>query len=315
MNAQKERKHISSKEIGDILSDQLYENIRIIGINGGEPFIRNDLYECVSEMVDKLPNLCRLNIISNGYFTEKILSDLQKIKAVFGKKLYIDLSISIDGVGKLQDVHRGAEGAFTHAMNTIHCILRDKYKYVDELEIICTITKINIWAINEVEVLTTNLGISTNYNIASLNKRIENHKKANEFLVETDEMTRHMAAEFFYGQYIKTSKESYYAIYLYLLSGKRFALCPHKRYEWTTILPNGNIEFCATQSKDLENGLKYKPIEILKKSICYFESMSKKNCDTCPHYMYLLNGEGLKYLYEDRIKNQNIRYIGSKNGF
>ena len=311
MNELVHKEHMSLEQIKKIIIDPLYLNVKMIGINGGEPFLRDDLYECINNIIHFLPNIEQFNIISNGFFTDKIIRDLLEIKKICEGKVYINLSISIDGIGKVQDQHRGKKNAFYNAQKTIEIIKQDISKYVDNLDVICTVTKNNIWRINEVVAWAEKMGINVNYNIASMNKRINNYKKADDFLLQNDELTRYIAAEFFYGQYLQTQRESYFAIYLYLLTGKRYTLCPYCNNEWTTILPEGELAFCPTRSNSLGSGLEISPRRILKESKQYIEEIKEKYCECCSHYMYRLSSEGLRFLYEDRIKNSNMRYIGA----
>ncbi len=305
------KEHMSLEQMERVIIDALYLNVKTIGINGGEPFLRNDLCEYIKTIIHLVPNIKQFNIISNGFFTDKIIRDLLEIKKICEGKVYLNLSISIDGIGKVQDQHRGRNDAFYNAQKTIEIIKQNISKYVDNLDVICTVTKNNIWRINEVVVWAEKMGINVNYNIASINKRINNYKKADDFLLQNDELTKYMAAEFFYGQYLQTQRESYFAIYLYLLTGKRYALCPYHKNEWTTILPEGEIAFCPTRSNSLGNGLEMSPTQILQEGKEYIEQIKEKYCESCSHYMYWLSSAGLRFLYEDRIKNSNMRYIGA----
>lgn len=81
------RKDFSAHDLKTILSDKLFSKVKYIGINGGEPFLKNDLCECINVMIDTIPDLKILYFISNGYFTEKILIQLQEIKKRLKKRI------------------------------------------------------------------------------------------------------------------------------------------------------------------------------------------------------------------------------------
>ena len=313
MNKLQNKKEMDPGSIKKILGDDYYTHIHTVGINGGEPFLRNDFRECINAIIESLKEINRLNIISNGYYSKKILEGLSYIREKW-PGVYVNLSISMDGVGGKQDIHRGKRGAFNNAQNTINEIRKDYEKYVNNLDLICTVTKRNVWHVYEVEEWAKRNGLFVNYNIASVNKRIENEDKSDAFLIQTDMMALYMAREFFYGQYLKTGQENYFAIYLYLLYGKRFALCPYKMNEWVTVLPDGDIEYCATRSKALGSGFQDSTKKILTDNQDYFLDLQSKYCDDCSHYMYLLDEEGLVFLNEEQIKNNYMRNMGEIYG-
>ena len=285
------RKDFTSKDLSLILSDQLYSQIESIGVNGGEPFLKNDLVDCVRVFCDKLPKLRALDIISNGYYTDKILSQITEIKKITQGKIHINLSISVDGVNDMQDFHRGRQGAFTHAVDTIHAL--QKTDLVDSLNIICTITRYNIARISELEVWSKHNNIDVAYNIATVNARIENEDSVKNFSIFSDEISRMLTQEFFFKKYLETKSERYFAIFLFIKNKKRYAYCPCKYNDWITLYPDGQVGFCATHSKNLGSGLKCSSYEIVKENLHYLDEIKAMYCDTCSHYSYKLTPEGL----------------------
>lgn len=298
-------KGFSAQELGKILEDKLFMHVKHVGVNGGEPFIKNDIIDYFQVIMASMPELKTLNIISNGYFTENTLKVLSELKKLCDEKnIRINLSISIDAVGELQDFHRGKKGAFQHAERTCKEILRQKECYVHSLDVICTITKYNIANINEILVWSENNQIEVEYNIATYNKRIDNRDRVADFSVLNDEQAKMLAMEFFYCQYKKTRKEKYYALYLYLRDGKRYADCPCKRNEWITLTPDCQMGFCATYSKVLGSALEKSAYEIVHDNLDYLENILEKHCDTCSHYMYNLDKEGLRFLYQEQLRDR-----------
>ncbi len=145
------RKDFTAPELRAILQDKLFSRVTGIGVNGGEPFLKPDLTECIRAMAETLPRLKSFSFISNGYFTDRILSRLREIKEICDQhNIRRHLSLSVDGVNDMQDFHRGTPGAWTHVSQTMTKILQDRASYVDSLDIICTITRHNIARINEV---------------------------------------------------------------------------------------------------------------------------------------------------------------------
>lgn len=302
------RKDFSTKEIETILLDEFFTNITSVGVNGGEPFLRKDLVECVETLVSKLPKLKKIYFISNGFFTDMILEKLEQIKEKCAcANIEVFLSISVDGIDDMQDFHRGKKDAFKNAEKTIELILAKKDKYVDYIDVISTITKYNIYRIFEVETWAKEKGIDVAYNIATENVRIENQDRVDDFSLLGDKHARFLAQEFFYNQYRKTKKEKYYALFLFLKTGKRYAPCPCMYNEWITLTPDCQIGFCATHSKNLGSGLDYSAGELIANNMEYLNEIKNTYCNSCSHYIYRLNAEGLKIKLQDDLKNSFMR--------
>lgn len=299
-------KDMSLVNLEIVMKDPIFQRVTNVGINGGEPFLKGDLVEAISVMIENLPLLKSFYFITNGYLTEEILEKLSRIKSLCEEKnIKIYLSISVDGYGDMQDFHRGHQDAFLHAEETLKDILDSKQSYVDGLDIICTITKYNIERINEVEVWAEHLGVDVAYNIATVNARIANEDK--DFSVFSDEHARMLAEEFFYTKYRETKNEKYYAIYYLLKTKERVADCPCMWNEWLTLLPDGQIGFCATHSKILGSLLEKSGEQIVRQELKYHKEMKKKYCKNCSHYSYTLNKKGLKSMHEDFLTCNYLR--------
>lgn len=302
------RKDLTAKELFDILCDPLFQKVEYIGVNGGEPFIKPDIVECFEAMLQACPNLKTFGVISNGFFTQKILDVLSQVKPLCEKKgVTLNLALSVDGVGKIQDMHRGREGAFEHVNETVDKILQEQKKYVDGLSVICTLTRHNIFYVNEVEAWGNEKKIDISYNIATVNVRIENEDREADFSVFSDEQARMLAQEFFYSKYIQTGEEKYFGLFLYLRDRKRYAPCPCQYNEWVTLTPDSQIGYCATHSRNLGSALETSAYEIFNGNLDYLEELKKDYCKSCSHYLYELSAEGLKQLAEDQRKNIFVR--------
>lgn len=86
-----------------------------INITGGEPFLRKDLVEIISNMKKAAPK-ARLVMISNGFMPHRAAEDLPKIHAIDPKFAF---RVSIDGMGKAHDEIRRIPGGFDKIMKTI----------------------------------------------------------------------------------------------------------------------------------------------------------------------------------------------------
>lgn len=291
----------SVEDLKSIISDPLYEKIASVGVNGGEPFLRKDLIECIKVLLT-LPSINNFFFISNGYFTEKILASLKEITALCNERnVKVNISISVDGIDDMQDTMRGHKNAFVHADETCRRIIAEPGVYCDYLNVISTITKVNIGRIYEVEKWSEELGIDVAYNVATIHERIANDYKYEDFSVFTDEEARHLAMEFFYGLFRKDLSERYFAIYYFIRTGKRIAYCDYQ-HGALTVAPNGNIAYCATHSKELGSAIGGKTSEVYNANIDYQNKLIDTFCEGCSHYMYSLTAKGLKLYNKEVLK-------------
>ena len=110
-------------EIDKIFSS--YRGFNVVGITGGEPFLREDLPEIVDIVAKTQRKLKSLFITSNGQLAETTLG---KVKGIMGKLESVHASldftqlISIDGPRDLHDYIRGSAGVHARALETIRLL-------------------------------------------------------------------------------------------------------------------------------------------------------------------------------------------------
>lgn len=297
------REDFTYEDLNIILQDKLFHKIRSVGLNGGEPFIKEDLVQCVEVILKNLPELKKISIISNGFFTEKMCEKLAQIKAMCKeRKVSVSLSLSVDGIGEMQNFHRGNKWAWEKLQATASELLSNKQRYCDYLDIICTITKYNIYHINEVECWAEGLNIPVAYNIATENVRIDNHEKLEDFTIFNDEKARMMAQEFFYCKFKQTHSQKYFAIYYFIRNRKRIAVCPCKNNEWVTLTPNCQLGYCATHSKELGNAKEVSAYQLFHGNLPYHKELTTEHCSTCSHYSYGLDKDGKKKYIKELLR-------------
>ena len=302
-------KDYSAAELETILNDRLFHKISSIGLNGGEPFLRPDLIECVKVMINTLPKLKSFNIISNGYFTNSIKEKLSQIYELAKQHdIKVNISFSVDGIYEMQDYMRGHKNAWDNVINTINCVNANKGKYCDSISIICTVTKYNVYNLEEVEAWGKKNNLLIRYNIATLNIRIANEDRYEDFSIFFDEKARLVAQEFFYKKAMQDNSETYFGLYLFIHTRKRYAYCPCKYNEWVTLVPNGNISYCATYSKELGNALENSAYELFNNNVGVLNDIIYKHCDNCSHYISKLDAVGLKMFYKELSKNGRIMF-------
>jgi len=83
-------------------------------LSGGEPFLREDLFELVRPLIEKARPLI-LSIPSNGILTESIIRAARQICSSY-PGLRLNLELSLDGIGDLHDQIRGKKGAYENLL-------------------------------------------------------------------------------------------------------------------------------------------------------------------------------------------------------
>ena len=128
----KTRDDLTVNELKKLGKSKNLRNVMFLGISGGEPFIRKDLVEAVLALSKNMKLLKEIRFSTNGSITEKIVADivilLKKVKC------RIDVTISLDGIGKAHNEVRGFPGLYKKVMQTIDS-LREIQKREKRLDI------------------------------------------------------------------------------------------------------------------------------------------------------------------------------------
>lgn len=310
MSKMNQKSDFTVEQLSEILKNPLFQEIESVGINGGEPFINKDLNNYVSTVISNLPKLKSVYLISNGYFTNNITKQLKIIKTLcLEKNIALVISFSLDGIGELHDNLRGKSGAFENLVYTCKEILKNREKYCDSLGLICTITKHNIYNINEVEIWAKNMRIPISYNIATVHKRVFNEELYNNFSIFSNEHTRYLTVEFFYSKFRETQSPTYFAQYYYALNKERISTCSFQ-YDGITLMPDSNIAYCATYSEIIGNALSQDANDLYFKGDIYRQKLVKDQCKTCSHYVGILTPKGSLAFNKEllRLYNNPFKY-------
>lgn len=280
------KKEISLNEFNNILKDPIFKQIESVGINGGEPYLLNDLFNYIEVLIKNLTNLKNISIISNGFCTDKILSVTPKIHTLCKENnIKLNLTISLDGYKEIHDKVRGVIGAFNRTEKTIESIYENIEKYADNFSLACTVVRQNVDNLIELDEYCKLKGYSINYRLGIKNLRIDNELLMDSFSVLSDKRAKQLATEFFFDRFKETNDFKYYAIYKYLAYNSVRALGCDWKENGITMDPYGNIYYCAVESKKIGN-LKEDSGEdkfFNKNNINYRADIIKNKCNNCIH--------------------------------
>jgi hypothetical protein len=298
----------TTSELESILKNKLFKKIKHVGVNGGEPFIKDNLVDYIQVLLRTLTKLQYIHIITNGYFSKNIINMLPRIKKICNMRgVKLTLALSVDAVDGLQDFVRGKKDAFVHIEQTCNDLLMSPELYYDHISVICTITKYNVYNLNEVEAWAGRKGIQVNYNIATIHERVYNFDKYDNFTIFNDPLALGMAAEFFYEKYCKTNLQKYFCLYYYVLYKERLSNCNYQYNAGVTLTPNKYLAYCATFSKELGDAYINPADEMYYGHINYRKQLCRERCRTCSHYSNSLHSKGF-FIYINDIINRYRRY-------
>ncbi len=285
------KNEMTLEDFKEIIQDDIFREIEVVGINGGEPFLYPYLIEIVKELMKK-NKLKSLNIISNGFLTDMILEKLKIIYSICKKnKIFFHVSFSLDGYQDVHDAVRGVPGAFEKTMKTIEVIEGNREFYCDTYDLGCTVVRQNVAYLVELDSFLKKRSLPIKYRLGIENERLYNKEKTVSYSVLEDFESKQAAIEFFYSQIYKESsiygKFKYYAIFSYLADQAPRKLGCDWRTRGVTLDSRGHVYYCAVKSPcianlKLENG----KVFFSKNSLEIKSRIIEKECMHCIHDYY-----------------------------
>ena len=164
---------LTTEEIKNCLksiSDKMDAKKILLNITGGEPLLREDLFEVMDYACNELG--FRWGITTNGMLiNDKII---QKMKDTQLRTM----SISIDGMEKSHDNFRGIKGAFKKTIQNIKKL--QKEKFLRNFQITTVINKLNIDELDDMYKLMQELEVDSwrIVNMDPIGRAIDNNKLA-----------------------------------------------------------------------------------------------------------------------------------------
>lgn len=285
----KENVDIDALKLREIFSNSYFDQVRSVGINGGEITLVQSFDE-ILEAVLTLKNLRNIYLISNGLLPNKLLPLLERSKKKCNEKgVHLNIAISIDGIGEVQANVRGVPHCFEKSKQLLDEFRDNQSRYADNVVIGCTLSQKNIPYVVQTDEYLKQYPFYVQYHLAVPNKRIHTYSDYDNYYILNDEHSRLLAEEFFLSKYHETRWKdcfSYFCQYYFLKTHgqKRLSMCSYK-YRDITIDENLKFYLCATASDELGDG-NTEPVEEIIEAR-RFKALEKKtltNCDQCIHY-------------------------------
>lgn len=275
---------LAPEQLRQILKDPLFESVKYVGINGGEPTLRPDLSVIGRVLVETLPSLQAFGIITNAIGAHTSLDrslDLAEVAKEARKGFSV--MVSLDGVGADHDRNRGRAGNFESAIKVIDglrkanvtvsvgCTLTSENCYgADDLLAWCQKTDIQFWEFR--------LGVDI--------KRLYNEGFESRHAL-TGEQRFHLI-NFFdklanFPRVDPTHRRFYRSLVGQMAFGRARAAGCDWRSRGVTLDSRGNVSYCSVQSPILGSALMESASAIYKQNLSIRREIIATKCDTCKH--------------------------------
>jgi MoaA/NifB/PqqE/SkfB family radical SAM enzyme/polysaccharide pyruvyl transferase WcaK-like protein len=269
---------IKIKDYAHILSDALFRDIEAVGLNGGEPTLRKDLYDIVVLLSKKLPRLQSVNVITNGIAYKDIINTLVTINAyLIACQKRFHVYVSLDGAAQQHDRNRGTAGNHASVVKLIDALVTHGIV----VSVGCTLTKHNVYAGDDVLLFAKQKGIDARVRLGVDIARLYNHG----FFASqhyTQEEMFHLV-QFFHKLYVQRKDMFYYSLFRQLADGqKRLAGCAW-RHSAVTLDAHGDLSYCSVASPILGNCLKDSAYKLYHQNMHVRHTIRKDDCGRCRH--------------------------------
>jgi len=140
------------------LARNLGKTLYNVNLTGGEPFLRDDLFDIVSCYIQHTP-VRSIVITTNGWFTDAIRTLLKRYSRL-DTPCSLTISISIDNIEQKHDSGRQLAGLYAHAIESYRAVAACKDPRINA-DIALTVTPENADTITEIYHRLQQTGINT----------------------------------------------------------------------------------------------------------------------------------------------------------
>jgi polysaccharide pyruvyl transferase WcaK-like protein/MoaA/NifB/PqqE/SkfB family radical SAM enzyme len=315
---QKHKTHeISALELAKILQDPLFSEVKAVGINGGEPTLRRDLPELAEVLINELPQLRSLSLITNGLHRQRAAENIHRLSAACRlHNIHLNVMVSLDGVGDLHDFVRGRDGNFVNADGLLDDLISNNW--ADTIQLGCTVVSQNVYGIHELLDYANQKGVYIKYRLGVPHRRLYKPADDGAFTLGkttwpdlkpfqlSDDQTLHFAE--FLLNLVKHYEKSYAQQWFYrslvgqILEGKpRQAGCAW-RNAGVTLTSRAELAYCAVESDTIGNAAKISPSQLYWSNSEHLNEIKQTKCDSCHHdYGGMPEGINLRRFVAERL--------------
>jgi MoaA/NifB/PqqE/SkfB family radical SAM enzyme len=279
---------LTLSEIETILTDPLFKNIEFVNINGGEPNLRNDIFDIVTIIIKICKKIRTITINTNGTPYDKAIKNTEGIAYICNKK-NISFSVSVSLHDTDTNLYRitGIKDSYPIIMETLHALQELQKKTRFYLSINCVINALNANNIQKMRKWSTQNNIPVNFTLGEVRDRFNNINMHD--IVKVSETDRQNVITFFKHLASFRSLTNHHAYRYNLLAdmlehnANRTISC-HYAMCGVILGSDGNIYYCKS-SKSLGNALDKSAFSIYydKTNLEYRKSeLINNKCKICP---------------------------------
>ncbi len=276
---------MGADEIRAVLSNALFREVRDVGINGGEPTLRPDLEDLVAVIVEALPRLESVSLITNAIQARQVIHAIEGVGRICrnaGRRL--DVMVSLDGIGEVHDRVRGVAGNFESAVAVIDYL--PSAPWVSSSRIGCTIIAENAFGLEDVLAFARRKGIYARFRLGVPHPRLYTETLREPFALGA-EARFHVAAflETLIQDYERdpVRRVFYQSLRDQLAYGRPRAAGCAWRNHGMTLGPRGELAFCAVASPKIGNARERPADEVFWESREVLSTILRTKCADCRH--------------------------------
>ncbi|MHA7855901.1 polysaccharide pyruvyl transferase family protein [Marinobacter shengliensis] len=277
---------ISVDELRKGLSDGLFSEVESIGFNGGEPTLRKDLSDLVQVVVESLPRLRGVSLITNAFKYRQVIEQIEAMGNIFKPRhIAFDVMVSLDGYGDVHDRVRGRPGNFENAQHVINFIKSSPL--VDSVRIGCTVIRENVNDLPDLLDFCIRNDLYIKYRQGVPHQRLYTENLKDPYALTFEE--KYEFAEFLEGL-IEHYEPGLMQRFFYrslidqiIKASPRRAGCAWQ-HKGATITARGELAYCAVQSKVLSpNIAEGRPSDAYFGNQEHLNEIIQNECDQCHH--------------------------------
>tara|TARA_R110000823_G_scaffold282241_2_gene400464 strand:- start:7563 stop:9935 length:2373 start_codon:yes stop_codon:yes gene_type:complete len=277
---------ISVEDLRIGLSDGLFSEVESIGFNGGEPTLRKDLPDLVQVVVESLPQLKGVSLITNAFKYRQVNEQIEAMgKILQPRGISFDVMVSLDGFAEVHDRVRGRDGNFENAQHVIDFITSSPL--VDSVRIGCTVIRENVNHLPDLLDFCIRNDLYIKYRQGVPHQRLYTENLKDPYALTFAE--KYEFVEFLEGliQYYEPAplQRLFYRSLIdqIILNAPRRAGCAWQ-HKGATITARGELAYCAIKSKVISpNIAEGSPSEAYFGNQDHLDSILRNDCDQCHH--------------------------------
>ena len=276
---------MSPNEVRIVLSDPLFREVQNVGINGGEPTLRADLEDLVAVIVETLPKLESVALITNALRASRVINAVESIgRRCKDAGKHLDVMVSLDGIGDVHDRVRGVPGNFASANVVIDYLLSTPW--VASCRLGCTIIAENAFGVEDVLEFANRKGIYVRFRLGVPHPRLYTETLREPFALSPE-------AQFHVAAFLETliydyerdpvRRAFYQSLRDQLVYGRpRAAGCTWKNHG-VTLGPRGELAFCAVASPTIGNAREVSAEKVFWENSEVLSTILQTKCADCRH--------------------------------